>query len=240
MSTRIHLPQGTVDGLIENQIKNWQVNTQKRYKKPIRPVITISRLPGAGRMMLAKELAKELEIDYFDHEIVEAIAKNTKISESVIDTLDEEDRSIIDDWIALLDIKARLWSDEYLNQLKKVIVAIGAHGYAVIVGRGAGFILPMNVCLRVLIVAPLETRIKNVANFFELTTEEAKKRVIKTEADRVAFIKKYFKADMKDPVHYDLVINTESIHMDTAVKIVSEVYSTREWFNYAGMVIPKY
>jgi cytidylate kinase len=237
MSTRIHLPQGIVDGLIENQIKNWQVNAQKRYKEPIRHVITFSRLPGAGGMILAKELAKELKIDYFDHEIVEAIAKNAKVSESVIETLDEEDRSIIDDWIAMLDSKARLWSDEYLNHLKKVIIAIGAHGYAVILGRGAGFILPMNVCLRVLIVAPLETRIQNVAKAFEMTTEEARNSVIKTETDRVAFIKKYYKADMKDPVNYDLVINTENVHMGTAVQIVCEAYNTREWYHYSEMKV---
>ena len=234
METKIPLPPGIVDRLIEKQIKEWQVNSKKRYKKPIRPVITISRLPGAGGTALAKELAEKLKIGFFDHEIVEAIARNAKVSERVIETLDEEDRSILDDWIAALDSRRHLWRDEYLSHLRNVIGTIGAHGYAVILGRGAGFILPEKVCLRVLVVAPLETRIRNVVENSGMSTEEAGEKVMKTESGRVAFIKKYFHADMKDPGNYDLVINTENVNIETSVKIVSEIYNTREWYNYSG------
>jgi len=73
MKKRISSPQGGVERLIEEQISKWQINSKGRYKKPIRPVITISRLPGAGGKVFAKELAKKLKIDFFDHEIVEAI-----------------------------------------------------------------------------------------------------------------------------------------------------------------------
>ena len=239
MNKRIPSPQGIINRQIEEQISKWQVNSKERYKNPIRPVITISRLPGAGGKVFAKELAKDLKIDFFDHEIVEAIAKNARVKESVIETLDEGDRSIIDDWISIIDRKRHLWTDEYLTHLKKVIVTIGAHGYAVILGRGAGFILPGNVCLRILIVAPFETRIQTIASTLEMTTEEARKYVIKTESDRVSFIRKYFKVEMKEPENYDLVINTENINMDMAVKIVTEVYNTREWYNYSAKDLSK-
>jgi len=234
METKIPLPPGIVDRLIEKKIREWQVNAKRKYKKPIRPVITISRLPGAGGTALAQKLSEKLKIGYFDHEIVEAIAKNAKVSKSVVETLDEEDRSILDDWIAVLDTRRRLWTDEYFNHLKNVIGTIGAHGYAVILGRGAGFILPEKVCLRVLIVAPLETRLRNVVKDFGMSTEEARKKVMKTESDRLAFIKKYFHTDMKEPENYDLIINTENISIDMAVKIVSEVYNKREWYNYSA------
>ena len=75
METKIPLPPGIVDRLIEKQIKEWQVNSKKRYKKPIRPVITISRLPGAGGTALAKELAEKLKIGFLIMN-VEAIARN--------------------------------------------------------------------------------------------------------------------------------------------------------------------
>ncbi|MCK7504670.1 MAG: cytidylate kinase-like family protein [Desulfobacterales bacterium] len=70
--------QRSFDKIIEEQIKRWQSDQKKKYKNPIRPVITMSRLPGAMSNALAQKLAKDLEIDLFDHEIVEEIATNAK------------------------------------------------------------------------------------------------------------------------------------------------------------------
>ena len=70
-------------------------------------------------------------------------------------------------------------------------------------------------------VAPLEVRVDNVARDFDVSREKAKKRVIRTESDRRAFIRKYFNAEISDPTQYDLVINTENISIDTAAKTVS-------------------
>ncbi len=90
------------------------MNKKKKYKKPIRPVITISRLPGSGANTLAKQLSEDLNIDLFDNEIAEEVAKSAHVSEAVIATLDEQDRSILDDWIGALEKKRHLWPDEYL------------------------------------------------------------------------------------------------------------------------------
>jgi len=224
-------PKRSLDKIIEDQIVRWQVDQKKKYKKPIRPVITLSRLPGAGGSVLARRLAEDLKIDLFDQKIVEEIAKSSKVSEKVVQTLDEQDRSILDDWIRMLG-EGYLWSYEYLKHLTKVVGTIGAHGHALILGRGASFILPQEVCLRVLVVAPLQTRIDNVMRGYGASSGEAKRRVMRTEADRRAFIRKYFNADMMDPLNYDLVINTKNLSIDAAVKIVEEAFNSREWYNY--------
>jgi len=67
-------------------------NRPEKSKEPIRPVITMSRLPGARSNALAQKLAKDLEIDLFDHEIVEEIATNAKRSQQIVESLDEQDR----------------------------------------------------------------------------------------------------------------------------------------------------
>jgi cytidylate kinase len=61
---------------------------------------------------------------------------------------------------------------------------------------------------------------------FGLSYEEAQSRMVKTESDRRAFIRKYFHADIADPIHYDLVINTDLIDVETATKAVCGVL---EW-----------
>lgn len=224
-------PKRSLDKIIEDQIGRWQVDQKKKYKKPIRPVITLSRMPGAGGSILAQRLAQDLKIDLFDQKIVEEIAKSSKVSEKVVQTLDEQDRSILDDWIRMLG-EGYLWSYEYLKHLTKIVGTIGAHGHALILGRGASFILPQEVSLRVLVVAPLQTRIDNVMRGYGASSDEARRRVMRTEADRRAFIRKYFNADMTDPLNYDLVINTKNLSIDAAVKIVEESFNSREWYNY--------
>lgn len=224
--------KASIHQMIEGQMKRWEVDQKKKYKKPIRPVITMSRLPGSGAWFLARRLAEELKIDYFDREIIEEVAKSAKVSKRLISTLDEQDRGILDDWVDALG-ERHVWPYEYVDHLTKVVGTIGAHGHAIIVGRGASFILPPEVSLRVLVVAPMEVRVNNVAAAFKISKTEATERVIRAESDRKAFIRKYFHADLTDPMQYDLVINTQHFGLDAATRIVKEAFNARQWYDYS-------
>jgi adenylate kinase family enzyme len=140
--------------IIAAQVKKWQLDKKKKYKKPVRPVITISRLPGSGANTLAKQLSEDLNIDLFDNEIVEEIAKSAHVSEAVIATLDERDRDILDDWIGAIEKKRHLWPDEFILHLTKVVGAIAAHGHAVIVGGGPGISCPARYVSGCLLLRP--------------------------------------------------------------------------------------
>ncbi len=223
----------SLDKRIEEQVKRWQADQKKKYKKPIRPVITISRLPGAKASELAGKLSKDLDIDLFDQEIVEKIAESADKSKRVVESLDEQDRGILEEWITALG-ENHMWSYEYLDHLTRVVGAIGAHGHAIIVGRGASFILPREVCLRVLAVAPMEVRIQNVMRKYKVFEKEATRQVMRTDAERKAFIQKYFQADMMDPTNYDLVINTHNIDIDLAARLVKETFNSRHWYDYSA------
>lgn len=223
----------SLDKIIEEQVKRWQVDQKKKYKKPIRPVITMSRLPGAGAGLIAETLAKDLQIDYFDDEIVEWIAESASVSKKIVESLDEQDRSILNDWLSALG-QDYMSSYEYLSHLTRIIGSIGTHGYALIMGRGASFILPQEVSLRVLITAPLEKRSNNVQRRFNVTEKDARRDIMRAESDRRAFIRKYFHADLLDPDNYDLVINTANFETDTAVKIIKEAFNSRHWYNYSA------
>lgn len=222
----------TLDKLVEEQIKKWQSNRKRKYKKPIRPVITISRIPGCNAWNIAKKISEELEIDFFDKEIVDDISQNADVNRRVVETVDEQDNSIVLDWLSTLTVERHLWPDEYLNHLTRTIGTIGAHGHAVILGRGASYILPKKVCLRVLIVAPLELRINNVKNTYGVSEKVARKNVMGIESERIAFIRRYFHANMLDPMNYDLVFNMEMCEPDTVVEMVKVAYNTRKWYKY--------
>lgn len=221
----------SLEKIIENQIRKWEIEQRKKYKNPIRPVITLSRLPGALGGDLARKIAADLQIDVYDQQIVEEIAHNANVSRKIVESLDEQDRSVLDDWITALG-EDHMWSYEYLGQLSKVICAIGTHGYSLIIGRGASYILPKEVSLRVLVVAPLENRINNVMRKYGVTDKDARRNVMRAEAERRAFIRKYFQADLTEPSNYDLAINTENTDVELAARIVKEMFNSRHWYDY--------
>jgi len=179
-----------------------------------------NHFPGTGGRVVAKKLAGKLGFEVFHQEVLLEIARRADVSEKLLETLDEKGLTVLEDCISSLVYDRHLWPDEYLKHLMKVIGAIGEHGRAVIVGRGANFIVSPENRFRLRIVAPQNVRIANVASTFDVTAEDAKRRIIRTESDRRAFIRKYFNADIADPTNYDLVINTEALEIDKAVEAV--------------------
>jgi cytidylate kinase len=107
-----------------------------------------------------------------------------------------------------------------LNHLPEVIGTIGQHGRAVIVGRGANFILPAEDIFSVRVIAPREQRFRNVAPAYRVTSEEAKRRVIRRESRRKAFVREAFHADIGNPIHYNMTINTGKLSIAAAVEAV--------------------
>jgi cytidylate kinase len=211
----------SMEQIIEEQMQRWQLMKSKKVKeKQGVSTITISREPGSGGRVVAKKLAAKLDFKVFHQEVLLEIAKRADVSEKLLATLDEKGLTVLEDCISAMVYDRHLWPDEYLKHLMRVIGAIGEHGRAIIVGRGANFVVPPQNRLRLRIVAPQSIRIANVARIFDVTAENAKRRVIRTESDRRAFIRKYFNADITDPINYDIVINTGALHIDKAVESV--------------------
>ncbi|MCB2148744.1 MAG: cytidylate kinase-like family protein [Deltaproteobacteria bacterium] len=205
----------SIETFIKDQIEKWKKKTQTHV-----PVITISSEPGSGGRIIAQGLAKRLSIDLFDRDIVKEIAESAHISGAVIETMEKDRLSGIKDFIASLVNDRYLWPGVYLDHLMKVVAAIASHGNAIIVGRGANFLIPPQDRLSIRVIAPLETRVKNVAKEFGVTREEAKRRVINRENRRSTFIRQSFNADVADPRNYDLVINTQKLNLDAALGAV--------------------
>jgi cytidylate kinase len=109
----------------------------------------------------------------------------------------------------------------YLAGLKSVITELAAGNSIVIRGRGSQFILKDHPgSLHILTLAPLELRIMRVMRELNVNESTAKKEIASFDSSRREFIKRYFNAELENPVHYDLVINTERLNFDSAASIV--------------------
>jgi cytidylate kinase len=214
--------ENSIAEFVKQQIRKWESGPAGEEGKPeVRiPVITVSMQPGSGGSLVAQKIADRFGFDYFHRGIIEGIAKSAKIRATVIETLEKDRLSGIDDFLSSLYKDQYLYPGIYMEHLLKVVSTIGKHGRAVIVGRGANFILPPDERFSLRVVAPLEIRIQNVARAYKVPAEKAKKRVIGRESRRSAFIRKSYNADISDPENYDLTINTGRMSIASAVEAV--------------------
>ena len=212
----------TIEKFVKDQIKKWEsLYPAKDKKEEARiTVITVRKEPGAGGNIFAQKIAERLDLDIFNRDIIKGIAESAKISASVIETLEKKRLSGIEDFISSLVDKQYLYPGLYLEHLMKEVCTVSEHGRAVIEGRGANFILPPAKRFSVRMVAPLDVRIQNIARRFDVSAEEAKRRVIRRESRRSAFIRQSFNADISNPIHYDLTINTGKMSIEAAVEAV--------------------
>lgn len=206
--------------LIEEQVRRWEILRKEKQEDKTLPVITLSREPGSGGKLVAKTVADRLGLDLFHQEVINAMAENADTTTRVIRTLDERGLSMIEDWVSAAISERHLWPDEVSRVLMQVIGTIGRHGKAIIVGRGANFVLPPENRFRVRIIAPLELRVNRVAETHGVSKKEAKRHVLRTESDRRAFVRKYFHSDIGDPANYDVMLNTGTLSIESAAAAI--------------------
>jgi cytidylate kinase len=197
----------TIDAIVEEQAHRWQLRRDDRAAQPRPPVITVSRLHGARGSEVARTVAEELGLDLFDREVIQRIAESTHLSERVVASLEKE-REVLTDWLASIATSNYLSPAEFRYHLSRVVGALAQHGGAVILGRAAHLVLGPGGALRVLVVAPLEDRVRTIAQRDGVDDREAHRRIVSVEADRKAFLMKHFHADFADTSTFDVVVNT--------------------------------
>jgi cytidylate kinase len=219
----------SLDQLVGEQIAKWRRQKTAEIEKTVtllpRPCITISRDPGSGGTQIARILANDLGMDLIGVQIIQQIAERADMSEKVINSLDEKEVRLRDCFLDSLFRTRHIWPDEYLHHLTKVVGTIGKHGNAIVMGRGGQFILPPEETFRVRFIAPRDIRIRNVMRDSETDFENSERYVYRTEADRNAFHCKHFRADWKDPLYYDLILNTGYMGAEAAAASVKAVFA---------------
>jgi cytidylate kinase len=215
-------PQTASHSRIMRQLQGWhdRIKEAPRRRLGREAVITVSMAPGSGGSKIAESVAQKLGYDYFHRDIIKEIANSAKLSTEVIDTLEKERLTGINDFIGMFVKKHYLHPDTYVMYLMKVVKTIAEHGHAVIVGRGANLILPVDKRISVRVIAPMDLRIQNVVKAFDCTEEEAKERIMTRQSRRKAFIHQAYPGDIGDPLGYDLVLHTGAMTIEAAVAAV--------------------
>jgi cytidylate kinase len=195
-----------------------------------KPTITISRQTGAGALTVANLTAQELDREYqgnppcpwavFDRNLVTRILEDHHLSAEIKNFLAEDTRfSLTDALESLLGLHPSSWT--LRECAKKTIRTLAVSGNVILVGRGAGIITALlpNV-LHVRLIAPFDFRVRHFAEFHQVTVEKATALVRETDEGRHRYVQTYLGADVDDPLHYHLVINTKRTGFQQAARII--------------------
>jgi len=216
--------------LVDDHVRRWAQAERKRAGDEVAepwPLITVSREFGALGTTIGERTAKRLGFSFWDQEIVHTIAEQTGIRETLLASLDEQARTRIEDFIGESVFGAGTTAAKYVRQVIQVVRTLERHGGAVVIGRGAQFILAPEAALRVRVVCPYQKRVADYAKREGLSEGEAERQVVHVERERQSFIHRHYDRDMGDPTHYDIVVNTEVIPPDQAADLLVAAYRAK-------------
>ena len=154
------------------------------------------------------------------------MAERYHTSPAVLELVDETTTNwiteIFGNWLAPDSVSQM----QYVCRLSRVILMTARAGKVIYVGRGAQFVLPRERGLSVRIVAPLKYRVQQIMERRQLSFEEARDYVLKTDASRQEGARQYFHHDIADPHIFDLVVNVEKLGPQHVAHLIADALAS--------------
>lgn len=187
-------------------------------------IITINRMFGSGGRMIGKALAEELEMKFYDKELIELASKEKKIPFDELAKVDEKKAS---QWLFPVDHEAQMnpeyhfipMNDVLYEVQRKIILSLSEKEDCVIVGRCANHILK-DKTLSIFIYAPFEDRVQNVMERTGREEKSARKLVKRMDKERRAYYEYFTDSKWTDLPQYDLCLNSSRFTQEQILSII--------------------
>ena len=224
-----HLPAA---GLADRQGHFREVRRLSELETPRRttaegPWIALSRELGSGGGELARLLGEALGWRVYDREILSAVAEETHSDAFALERFDEKGVREVGEYIAPFILHDDPGQARVLVGLRHVIQRIGREGKAVVVGRGANFVLDPAGGLRIRAVGAPAERAEALARAAGIAVHEARRRITESDAAQRAFVRQAFQREIEDPAGYDLVLSPLALGLPAAAAAVLAAARTK-------------
>ncbi len=210
-----------VEELVARQVRRSELARQREAEEGIpcmRPVVTISRRMGSGARIAAQKLADDLGWSLWDKELIDAVAQDAHVSRRVVEAFDERTVSEVESLARSMLGDHERGGFIYLRHLAHAVASIAKLGNAIILGRGANFLLPQALNIR--IDATDDKRIRNMMTYEGMTREDAAEKLRRSDRERYDFLVSAFGHERVEHARYDLTIMTDEFEVDDVVAIM--------------------
>src|ERR1700674_27264 len=213
------------------------------------PVITIGRQFGAGGNVVAEMLARELKVDVLESRIIDEVAHRLQLPKEEVEAEDEQPGSLLHRLLMALGSasgepmippETAAWNPPNVDPVfdtrravleitQQVIREAAREGNVIIIGRGGAYILrDFPGALHVYLRAAESARLKSVMARFNLSEEEARRRLKQTDENWTAYIKQVYGHDRNLPSHYDMVLDTGRLGYEATVEAILAALRARK------------
>lgn len=201
-------------------------------------VICISRTFFAGGETVGHLVAERLGMHYVDDEIIELAADKAKVDPALVERAEHRVpilTRLMDalggpvEWsappegyyTATMKVLSRPTSEALRALIRAAIVEIADRGNAVIVAHAASFALRGRAdVLRVLVTSSFPTRVERLAELHLVAQPEVEAIVRESDRERQLYLRRFYEISEELPTHYDVVVNTDRLHLGQAVQVV--------------------
>ena len=199
-------------------------------------VITVARETGSGGHDITRKLSQQLNIPYYDRDLLRKASEVSGIHERLFGAADERIG-----WKEMLSAAEKVYTGEILppdsndfistrnlfSFQAKIIKELAATEDCIILGRCANFLLmdhPNVRLLRLFVHAPLEARLARVASYsLAWSGREVAKYVRTEDKRRAAYYRYYTGEEWRDAAGYDLSLDSEQLGEDGCVELIRKL-----------------
>ena len=197
-------------------------------------VITINREAGSGGRTVGRKLAEKLGVKFCDKAIVEGLTKKFGLSIERIEEIKAQKKSwwndinnyyttLVNSTSQPMGAEVKLTTESMFETEKRILLELADATSCVVAGR-TGFMVfrhhPNH--LNIFIQASLDSRIKRMMSRQNISEQEARDIIVKLDASRETYIKKYEDTSRYDTRNYQLVISMDDLSEDDAVEVIMD------------------
>ena len=189
--------------------------------------ITISREFGCESYPMADCLKTVLEKKtgqewiVMDKGLLEEVAKNHNLSESILQGLGEKNR-ILDEMLATFSPRWKSEKDHY-RLLCKHMFSLAEKGNVILMGRGSAIVTqPLKNCFHFRMFASRLFKVRSIAKRLNLPEAEAEACVEKKQKQRDAFIRDFLDQDARDMRFYNMIFNNDKNSPERIAQTIAE------------------
>lgn len=172
-------------------------------------VVTIARQFGSLGRPIAQKMSEILGVEYYDRDIVDAVAKKLDLPVSVVSNEEETAANTFSFMMYPLGKSTSDVKNSIFDAQRQIILDFADRESCILVGRCSDFILKEHKnIVKIFIYAPYEERYKNCIDTLHMSSSEAKKMIASVDKARDRYHMNFAKYLPGDYNHMDLMINS--------------------------------
>lgn len=192
-------------------------------------VLTVSHEYGSGGRTIARRIAHELGLPYYDTEIIKMASERSDFAEEYLKEHEEKISStalyrLFDWYTGALPGNQRPVQEQIFQLEARVIQEVAAKDSCVIVGRLANYILQNHRnSLHIFITADEPERIKRVMRKDNISAEEAMEKIRDFASERRNHCQEFSNMEWGNGMNYDITIKSNRYGVDRTAAILIQL-----------------